>query len=73
MKYKSVPLCLLNAHLESTAEGAQERKNQLRLAFRNILNAPNSNTVIFGGDVNLRDKEVSYSSHIFIFKCFYNF
>ena len=52
---------LLNTHLESTAEHAGERMKQLRLCFDRVNSAEEDKNVIFGGDLNLRDKEVSGS------------
>jgi len=46
----------MTSHLESTASHAAERKRQLKTAFDAI--KKQDNTVIFGGDLNLRDKEV---------------
>ena len=50
---------LMTTHLESMASHAEERKRQLQSAFKEVEDAPNSTTVVFGGDLNLRDKEVS--------------
>ena len=55
---KNVPCSLMTTHLESTASHAGERKRQLKTAF-DVMNKQDS-TVIFGGDLNLRDKEVCY-------------
>ncbi len=52
-------LRLLNTHLESTADHASERLNQLTKAFRKVAKASDEETVIFGGDLNLRDTELS--------------
>ncbi|XP_069936326.1 tyrosyl-DNA phosphodiesterase 2 [Cherax quadricarinatus] len=54
-----VKLNLLNTHLESTAEHSKERVEQLTLAFTNMKSCLPSSTVIFGGDLNIRDKEMS--------------
>lgn len=51
-------LQLLNSHLESTAEFSKERVEQLKLAFTKMKGAPSEVTTLFGGDLNLRDKEV---------------
>lgn len=59
----------MNSHLESTTEGSEERKNQLKSVFKRMLNAPEMNTVIFAGDMNLRDKEV----FLFYLKSFIHF
>ncbi|CAL4062743.1 unnamed protein product, partial [Meganyctiphanes norvegica] len=53
-------LNLLNTHLESTAEFAEERMEQLKVALKNLTTAKNSNiTSILAGDLNIRDKEVT--------------
>ncbi|KAG8187623.1 hypothetical protein JTE90_027033 [Oedothorax gibbosus] len=57
--YKSLPLRLLNSHLESTAEGADERKVQLKHMLKEVVSTASDNTVIFAGDMNLRDKELT--------------
>eukprot|EP00088_Acartia_fossae_P000344 TRINITY_DN10134_c0_g1_i1.p1 TRINITY_DN10134_c0_g1~~TRINITY_DN10134_c0_g1_i1.p1 ORF type:complete len:349 (+),score=103.23 TRINITY_DN10134_c0_g1_i1:50-1096(+) len=51
---------LLNTHLESTAEHAEQRILQLKQSFKIMAesSAAGSN-VIFGGDLNLRDKELA--------------
>ena len=50
---------LLNTHLESTAEHADERMRQLEKCFDIMTKRPEDRTVIFGGDLNMRDKEVT--------------
>lgn len=52
------PLTLMNTHLESTAEFADARKLQLGKCFKTCIKEPEDKTVIFGGDLNLRDSEV---------------
>ncbi|XP_075777254.1 tyrosyl-DNA phosphodiesterase 2 [Pelodiscus sinensis] len=52
-------LCLMTSHLESTKSHAKERLNQLRQVFKTMQEASESTTVIFGGDTNLRDHEVT--------------
>ncbi|XP_044523282.1 tyrosyl-DNA phosphodiesterase 2 isoform X2 [Gracilinanus agilis] len=52
-------LCLMSSHLESTRNHARERMNQLKLVLKKMQEIPESVTVIFGGDTNLRDHEVS--------------
>ncbi|XP_043822448.1 tyrosyl-DNA phosphodiesterase 2 isoform X2 [Dromiciops gliroides] len=54
-------LCLLNSHFESTRNHARERMNQLKMMLKKMQEIPESVTVIFGGDTNLRDHEVSKS------------
>nr|CAD7440518.1 unnamed protein product [Timema bartmani]CAD7457834.1 unnamed protein product [Timema tahoe] len=51
-------LLLLNTHLESTVDHAAERVKQLKECFKVTLEAPEDTTVIFAGDLNLRDKEL---------------
>merc|ERR1712142_855067 len=50
---------LLNTHLESTAEHAEERKKQLEQCLGIVTRRPEANTVIFAGDLNMRDKELA--------------
>ncbi|KAM5293787.1 tyrosyl-DNA phosphodiesterase 2 [Glossophaga mutica] len=52
-------LCLMTSHLESTRGHAEERKNQLKMVLKKMQEAPESATVIFAGDTNLRDREVT--------------
>ena len=60
-----VVLDLLNSHLESTAEHAEERTRQLEQCFEIMSKRPGDRTVIFGGDLNSRDKEVESMFIIF--------
>ena len=39
-------------------EYSAERKNQLKQCFEKVLKQNETTTVIFGGDLNLRDKEL---------------
>ena len=55
---KGVDLHLMTSHLESTAEHADERVRQLRVSLKSMKDASNERTVLFGGDLNMRDKEV---------------
>ncbi|XP_060078839.1 tyrosyl-DNA phosphodiesterase 2-like [Ylistrum balloti] len=50
---------LMTSHLESTGECSEERVDQLETAFRMMQKSSQSSTVIFGGDLNLRDQEVA--------------
>ncbi|XP_007487927.1 tyrosyl-DNA phosphodiesterase 2 isoform X2 [Monodelphis domestica] len=52
-------LCLMSSHLESTRNHSRERMNQLKIVLKKMQEIPESVTVIFGGDTNLRDHEVS--------------
>ncbi|XP_055891119.1 tyrosyl-DNA phosphodiesterase 2-like isoform X2 [Biomphalaria glabrata] len=56
---KSVPVTLLTSHLESLRECSSERKNQLSQAFSRMKSADIKRVVLFGGDLNLRDYELS--------------
>ncbi len=50
----------MTSHQESgTAEYAsQQRMEQLKLCFQRMLDAPADRIVLFGGDLNMREKEV---------------
>lgn len=50
--------CLMTSHLESTREHSAERMSQLKTVFQKMQEAPDSTTVLFAGDTNLRDQEV---------------
>ncbi|XP_066531688.1 tyrosyl-DNA phosphodiesterase 2 [Hoplias malabaricus] len=52
-------LFLMTSHLESCKDQAAERMKQLKIVFQKIKEVPDNVTVIFGGDTNLRDSEVS--------------
>ncbi|KAH0617881.1 hypothetical protein JD844_016580 [Phrynosoma platyrhinos] len=52
-------LCLMTSHLESTKGHGEERLNQLKLVLAKMTEVPESTAVIFGGDTNLRDKELA--------------
>ncbi|KAF5905716.1 tyrosyl-DNA phosphodiesterase 2-like isoform X1 [Clarias magur] len=51
-------ICFMTSHLESLKANSQERLNQLRRVWKRMREAPDSQTVIFGGDTNLRDWEM---------------
>ncbi|XP_052012959.1 tyrosyl-DNA phosphodiesterase 2 [Apodemus sylvaticus] len=51
--------CLMTSHLESTREHSTERMSQLKTVLQKMQEAPGSTTVIFAGDTNLRDQEVT--------------
>ena len=59
-KIKGEKFYLMTSHLESTKEHAKERTNQLEKAFGHMFKADPDRTVVFGGDLNLRDNEVRY-------------
>lgn len=50
---------LMTSHLESTAKCKAERTRQLEQVLASMAEQPVQATVIFGGDTNLRDREVS--------------
>ncbi|MCJ8749623.1 hypothetical protein PDJAM_G00178420 [Pangasius djambal] len=52
-------LCLMTSHLESCKDQAAERMKQLKVVLQTITEEPDNVTVIFGGDTNLRDSEVT--------------
>ncbi|XP_015270214.1 PREDICTED: tyrosyl-DNA phosphodiesterase 2 [Gekko japonicus] len=52
-------ICFMTSHLESTKTHTEERLKQLRLVLKKMSETPASTSVIFGGDTNLRDKEVA--------------
>ncbi|XP_030301735.1 tyrosyl-DNA phosphodiesterase 2 [Calypte anna] len=52
-------LCLMTSHLESTKDHSKERVKQLQIVFNEMQKESESTTVIFGGDTNLRDSEVT--------------
>ena len=59
-KCAGVDLRLMSSHLESTGQkmAATERQKQFSRAVDMMETAPPEQTVLFGGDTNLRDKEV---------------
>lgn len=57
-KIKGEKFLLMTSHLESTKEHASTRKEQLKKCFRYMVKADGDRTVVFGGDMNLRDKEL---------------
>ncbi|XP_033744259.1 tyrosyl-DNA phosphodiesterase 2-like [Pecten maximus] len=58
-KIKDENFVLMTSHLESGEKYSEERVAQLQKAFRVMQKSSQSSTVIFGGDLNLRDKEVA--------------
>ena len=51
----NVVMELLNTHLESTAKCAYQRMRQLKECFNIVTQRPQDRTVIFAGDLNLRE------------------
>ncbi|XP_077540844.1 tyrosyl-DNA phosphodiesterase 2-like isoform X1 [Haemaphysalis longicornis] len=56
--FNGKPVVLLNTHLESMGYSTEVRQVQLRRCFRMCRKEAAEKTVIFGGDLNLRDREV---------------
>ncbi|NXD83972.1 TYDP2 phosphodiesterase, partial [Halcyon senegalensis] len=54
-----IELCLMTSHLESTKNHSKERTKQLQIVLNKMQEESESTTVIFGGDTNLRDSEVT--------------
>ncbi|NXJ17629.1 TYDP2 phosphodiesterase, partial [Dicrurus megarhynchus] len=54
-----IELCLMTSHLESTKNHSKERIKQLQIVLNEMQKESESTTVIFGGDTNLRDSEVT--------------
>ncbi|KAF4792327.1 Tyrosyl-DNA phosphodiesterase 2 [Turdus rufiventris] len=54
-----IELCLMTSHLESTKNHAKERIKQLQIVLNEMQKESETTTVIFGGDTNLRDSEVT--------------
>ncbi|NXN31330.1 TYDP2 phosphodiesterase, partial [Nycticryphes semicollaris] len=52
-------LCLMTSHLESTKNHSKERVKQLQIVLNRMQEESESTTVIFGGDTNLRDSEIT--------------
>ncbi|NXU53524.1 TYDP2 phosphodiesterase, partial [Turnix velox] len=52
-------LCLMTSHLESTKDHSKERVKQLQIVLNRMQEESESTPVIFGGDTNLRDSEVT--------------
>ena len=50
----------MTSHLESMRHFSGERVIQLTEAHKRMRDAPNNQTVLFGGDLNLRDREVCH-------------
>ncbi|CAG11154.1 unnamed protein product, partial [Tetraodon nigroviridis] len=57
--FRGQKLCVMTSHLESCKGHAEERMKQLRLVMQRMRDAPEDVTVLFGGDTNLRDTEVT--------------
>ena len=61
IQFAGADIHLMTSHLESTADCGGERKRQLKIAFdimEKKCNEDSDVSCIFGGDLNLRDREV---------------
>ncbi|XP_050401717.1 tyrosyl-DNA phosphodiesterase 2 isoform X2 [Patella vulgata] len=56
---KGIKFSFMTAHLESCKEHSKERMEQLRSAFKKVKEFEKDRTVIFGGDLNIRDTEIA--------------
>uniref|UniRef100_A0A4W5PSH0 Tyrosyl-DNA phosphodiesterase 2 n=1 Tax=Hucho hucho TaxID=62062 RepID=A0A4W5PSH0_9TELE len=59
VKFRDQELCVMTSHFESCKGQAEERMKQLRVVLKRMREAPSNVTVLFGGDTNLRDTEVT--------------
>ena len=57
---KGIPMTLMTSHLESTKAHAKERMNQMKKCLNTMTEATDDQSVVFGGDMNIRDQEVNY-------------
>lgn len=56
---KNIKICAITSHLESTTDFSKQRVEQLRKCFQKIISQDKDMIVLFGGDLNLRDSELS--------------
>ncbi|XP_014845534.1 PREDICTED: tyrosyl-DNA phosphodiesterase 2-like [Poecilia mexicana] len=59
VEFEGQKLSLMTSHFESCKVNSAERMRQLRLVMKAMSQAPDDQTVLFGGDTNLRDHEVA--------------
>lgn len=57
--HHDIPIVLMTSHLESTGRCAAERKDQFLQILKKMQDQSSQANVIFGGDTNLRDHEVT--------------
>lgn len=67
MYQDSIGIDLMTSHHESGTEDAasEARIEQLRLCFERMDDAPSDRLVLFGGDLNVREKEVKLDQGTF--------
>ncbi|CAF1103478.1 unnamed protein product [Adineta steineri] len=60
MYKNSMEIDLMTSHHESGTEeiASKERMEQLKLCFKHMTDAPSNRVVLFGGDLNIREKEL---------------
>ncbi|CAF4163412.1 unnamed protein product, partial [Adineta steineri] len=60
MYKNSIEIDLMTSHHESGTEeiASKERMEQLKLCFKHMMDAPSHRIVLFGGDLNIREKEL---------------
>uniref|UniRef100_A0A915IT64 5'-tyrosyl-DNA phosphodiesterase n=1 Tax=Romanomermis culicivorax TaxID=13658 RepID=A0A915IT64_ROMCU len=68
VEVENKPIVLLTTHLESTKEFKNARMKQFQICMETIRRLPYSKSVIFGGDLNIRDDEVMYITKYAILK-----
>ena len=56
---KTIKICAMTAHLESTKEFAVQRMAQLKKCFAHLKDQDEKSVCFFGGDLNIRDSEVN--------------
>lgn len=56
----------MTSHLESCKGYAKERMKQLQVVMQRMKDAPDDVNVLFGGDTNLRDTEVSLPVNLYV-------
>ncbi|XP_028404302.1 tyrosyl-DNA phosphodiesterase 2-like [Dendronephthya gigantea] len=59
VKFKEAHITLVTSHLESMNKKSEERKKQFKEILLYMRRRPSRANVVFGGDTNLRDKEVA--------------
>ncbi|CAF0964540.1 unnamed protein product [Adineta ricciae] len=62
----SIEMDLMTSHHESGTEelASRERIEQLKLCFKHMLDAPAHRIVLFGGDLNVREKELQKAGSV---------
>ncbi|XP_002732161.1 tyrosyl-DNA phosphodiesterase 2-like [Saccoglossus kowalevskii] len=58
-RFRDIDLLLMTSHMESMKNHSHERKTQLTTVLKHMSEADAATAVIFGGDTNLRDYEIT--------------